>query len=1168
MPTICAAHTGATLGTRTFASLDAAKGWITSMTGIEARFLILMTNGGTQVKEAELRVEGGVVYVFNRAWLTRGMDASVSSLELEEERAEPPMPPPPTRGLPMDEILQKRAGWAMALAGRSRELQSAIRRKVGEIGVLHDAVDVAMTNLESHSASVREAFGEIEGVVEQEVRRWEELLEGVAVLEKIVLPAKLGERTLRDVLDPEGRSAEAVAAFASNAKTLKNDIKEIKDIVQQIATGSSSLSSTVQTWRTATSLQEFLTASTHASEQASLIATRIRTDCSSLSSSSRPAYDIQRISQQHIQNDEPRLMHALNALVEIHGELAEVRARDVRKALGCLGVLSGVQSLVAGVGGRMKGLGIEAGEEGAVVEGLVRGIEVYAYVLRGQRMEMAELLSGYESVWKGVIEVVEREPGVVGKKDVQDFLRAIKFVRVLQRVYEETVSAVALPRATQAPAFTSSTRTTKSTAPATVQSQGAQFPEAEVLRHDKARVEEKLKHAESRIRNLEDILHRQMRTSKDVFHSASITPTATPSPGFEGPGFGHKRSVSMQGRPALHSAPPTTVMVGSTSPSTSSNPAIPTSMRRTPSSQEGSRELCLLKAELTAQKEQILRLQAEKSIAAKNLDAHQAVVESMKTLRQQLRAKEEEVREVVAVKGDLMANLEGMRGEYVREKTDLEGQIDELRRKLERVEEEADEEHERRVGAEERVLEMEEELGEVERRWQGVVDELREVRKVNRGLEEEVGRVRGVWESEVGSARETLGVLREQCAAEQAAKKGLEETAKRMKVEHEEAVRKLEERVAHNEQSSRAEEELTSLLHEISRIFDTPTFLQPSDLVQRISLLIEENQLLRVEKDQIEGRLEQRSLKARDLTQRLYTYSARCRELLEMVENMANKSSRSGNASSGAASTSTRAAAAGDSGGETVAIGPLPVPGPSSEGRSTTPTPAQARVIYWIDDTSLDAETDAYTTFLTDIQSFDLDAFSHTILTRLKDAEHLVRKWQRECKSYREKANVAQREAAGKISVRGFKEGDLALFLPTRDNVDNWAPFTVGSGGGCYFLRPQPSEGPLSRNMGRREFMLGRIVGVEERVVDLGKRPEGEEGVEWDEKENPFGLGDGMRWFLCDAVDERKGGNGGAIVKSVGKKEGRGVGKSIVEERKKSGDESPGIGKSTSPRMG
>ncbi|ODQ49907.1 hypothetical protein SAICODRAFT_32222 [Saitoella complicata NRRL Y-17804] len=387
-----------------------------------------------------------------------------------------------------------------------------------------------------------------------------------------------------------------------------------------------------------------------------------------------------------------------------------------------------------------------------------------------------------------------------------------------------------------------------------------------------------------------------------------------------------------------------------------------------------------------------------------------------------------------------------------------------------------------------------------------------------------------------------------------------------MKVEHEEAVQKLEEKIAHNEQSSRAEEESNSLLRETSRILETPTLLQPSDLVQRISVLIEQNQLLRAEKDQVEGRLEQRSLKARDLTQRLYTYSARCRELLEMVENMANKSSRSGNASSGAASTSTGAgAAAGASCGETVAIGPLLVPGPSPEGRPTTPTPAQARVIYWIDDTSLDAENDAYTAFLTEIQSFDLDAFSHTILTRLKDAEHLVRKWQRECKSYREKANVAQREAAGKISVRGFKEGDLALFLPTRDNVDNWAPFTVGFGGGCYFLRPQPSEGPLSRNMGRREFMLGRIVGVEERVVDLGRRPEGEEGVVWDEKENPFRLGDGMRWFFCDAVDERKGGNGGAIAKSVGKKEGRGVGKSIVEERKTSGDESPGMGKSTSP---
>ena len=46
-----------------------------------------------------------------------------------------------------------------------------------------------------------------------------------------------------------------------------------------------------------------------------------------------------------------------------------------------------------------------------------------------------------------------------------------------------------------------------------------------------------------------------------------------------------------------------------------------------------------------------------------------------------------------------------------------------------------------------------------------------------------------------------------------------------------------------------------------------------------------------------------------------------------------------------------------------------------------------------------------------------------------------IRKWQKQCKEYRERAK-------GKISFRNFAKGDLAMFLPTRNSVSKpWAAF-------------------------------------------------------------------------------------------------------------------------------
>ena len=68
------------------------------------------------------------------------------------------------------------------------------------------------------------------------------------------------------------------------------------------------------------------------------------------------------------------------------------------------------------------------------------------------------------------------------------------------------------------------------------------------------------------------------------------------------------------------------------------------------------------------------------------------------------------------------------------------------------------------------------------------------------------------------------------------------------------------------------------------------------------------------------------------------------------------------------------------------------------------------------------------------LRGFDHDHF----LEAIAKTGSTIRKWQKQCKDYRERAK-------GKISFRNFAKGDLALFLPTRNSISKpWAAFNGG----------------------------------------------------------------------------------------------------------------------------
>lgn len=260
---------------------------------------------------------------------------------------------------------------------------------------------------------------------------------------------------------------------------------------------------------------------------------------------------------------------------------------------------------------------------------------------------------------------------------------------------------------------------------------------------------------------------------------------------------------------------------------------------------------------------------------------------------------------------------------------------------------------------------------------------------------------------------------------------------------------------------------------------------------------------------------EARDARTKDLTQRLYTQGDRLTRLLERcgyavvrkaggmtiskVPRAERRVSQSANDSSDPGNATRRS----------VVLGKW----------STDSTDLD--LLYWMSGNgSTESEAERYSAFVDNLGAFDMDTFCETVYIRIKEAEHKARRWQREARAYRDRAHALQKDAHEKIAFRQFKEGDLALFLPTRNQqAGAWAAFNVG----CphYFLREQDAH-----RLRQREWLVARISRVQERVVDLSKsmQPANDsESFNEEENDNPFQLSDGLRWYLIEAQEDKSG---------------------------------------------
>ncbi|EXK86669.1 hypothetical protein FOQG_09523 [Fusarium oxysporum f. sp. raphani 54005] len=673
------------------------------------------------------------------------------------------------------------------------------------------------------------------------------------------------------------------------------------------------------------------------------------------------------------------------------------------------------------------------------------------------------------------------------------------------------------------------------------------------LQEDKGKLENKLKTAESRVRRLEDLLHRQSQASRP----GNLFQPQGPQQRERGNSGSSIRSSRFDDRRR-------------------SSDGIDPLMRR----------ITQLENELREEKQRSSRLQQELTAQS---DHHENIK-------------------------DLLENMEALEREFVEERKNLENEIKTLRARLDDTEDEIEQfdesrQHEK-AGYVVRVEELEAELEQINKqrqddalKAQGQVEFLRKETRIQREQQEaleqqvqsaqeetqDVSRKLSVAEEALGDHWQALkrlftellpeaavpdnfvdlsdvlltqaGTLVEKSRnseadidllktkaehftatiaelREQLAEKDTKLSEGEMKAVHlrENLAEEKAKVIALEQELADGREQLTELRAKLSDGETGPEALQTrleeeekkvmalteevASKQSHVGSLEEELRMFQEKAESLQGKMsnlnsqyEHRDEKTKDLTQRLYSQNDRMCRLLERVGFAITR--KDGDMTVTKIPRSERNAQnpndSSDPGSSLRKSGTLSrVLGDSTD----------LELLYWLNNSDLQAENEKYEAFMNKIGNFDMELFSETVYRRIKEVEHMARKWQREARSYREKAHLLQKDSHEKIAFKHFKEGDLALFLPTRNQqAGAWAAFNVGFP--HYFLREQDAH-----RLRHREWLVARISRIQERVVDLSKslQPSSEtDSINDEENDNPFQLSDGLRWYLIDAFEDKPG---------------------------------------------
>ncbi|KAF2665619.1 hypothetical protein BT63DRAFT_428579 [Microthyrium microscopicum] len=685
--------------------------------------------------------------------------------------------------------------------------------------------------------------------------------------------------------------------------------------------------------------------------------------------------------------------------------------------------------------------------------------------------------------------------------------------------------------------------------------------EARVLKEVATKLEEELKSSKSRVRKLEDLLHRQSQLSRMSVTSVSpsqngLYQEAGPVPEFP------DRTASASPRPPE---------AGSRRPSMASR-----RFSNQPSEDKVSaRRVVQLEAQLAEQK--LARTALEKDLQDKDIE--------IQTIWTQLE-------EATSTKKDIMENMESKQKEFGDERKALEDEIEKLKLKVEEADDEMDRllgsRDNERNGSERRIDEVMAELDQARRdstaRVRSLEDKLKDQRsdtdRRDNEVKEYLTNILSALSPNVDAPLDFTKLMRElEETAHQSAEQAKELTqavalarsendsiqssldsqkaevsSLAMKLDSRESdITKAQEDLAAERAKAASieaqlEEERTHLQDLRAKFTDGETGSESlrqrlaeeeakvTDLGSKLAeakshinsldvgliSLQSRHRALEASSRTATTRLDERAQRAKEITHRLYKQNDRLFGLLETLgfAVIYEKDSMTIQRASKISNSSVL--------GEQSTL--LHV-------QQSASTPAKKLLadlsdlssLLWMEKESPKEEESKFTEFVGKIDQFNLDTFCEAIAKRMRDIEHTARKWQREARAYRDKSRKYQSDSHEKIAYRGFKEGDLALFLPTRNQITRpWAAFNVGAP--HYFLREQDGH-----RLANKDWLVARITKVEERIVDLSKtvgstraadgRSIGEtsEGGASIDDDNPFDLSDGLRWYMLDAQEEKAG---------------------------------------------
>lgn len=699
--------------------------------------------------------------------------------------------------------------------------------------------------------------------------------------------------------------------------------------------------------------------------------------------------------------------------------------------------------------------------------------------------------------------------------------------------------------------------------------------QAKGLRDANVRLEEELKAQKSRVRKLEDLLHRQSQISRastgDVFTPAS-----------EG-AFSHRVSTPPMG------------MAHQFSDDFSRRNSVSQPRRGSIAQGQGLEEKKLAKRIVDLEAE--LQAHKDEATTRKNSD-----VETQK-----------QVEDAISIKKDLMQNMEAQQREFADERRALEKELREVKYKLEEAENEIERIADTRENVDDEIVRLKEDAAGHAARAATEHDarsslewKLDQAEVARANAEEELQKVRGeIAQKQEEDAEQLqalatahahlspnvespngligLAVALEELTRKAAAQaKDLEEAVAFAKSENESLwssnerqktelaslntkqaetesqVRQSEEKLATEEAKAKSlEEQLIQEQEEVrslrSKFAEGETGSEvlrqrANDQEERAGKLSSELaeakshvnsldiELMRLNKKHEQHaiiastsseRLEKRAERAKEVSQRLYSQNLRLSRLLERLGLVVSYQSDTmviERASKLAASTTM--------------LDPSRIVSPPRTRKSSSTeaeAPADLRLLHWADAQTLEDETTSFEAFLSYISRFDLDVFADAVTKRVKDFEYTAKKYSKESKestkradAYKDRAVKLRNEAHAKIAVRDFKEGDMALFLPTRGGQIKggaWAAFNIN----CphYFLAERDGM-----RLGTRDFIVARISKVEQKVVDLSAQrnaslngsTEAMTSSTHIEDDNPFDLSDGLTWWMVHAVEERSTG--------------------------------------------